>query len=186
MSKNTRVQTFSDESLAQNWSECRVTESVAEENLLISSLTATVCYRGHTELPPQLGAGDDPEGRGPGVRLRGGVHLQAAHPGDDPPHPLRALPLPLHRPGADRPPGGGGGGHLDRSGALLFPSHLQPSEETGGLEVPLLHVRFYQYCLHMSNYETKQKTHELEKGPRLDLCHKNYNLLLSVLATYNV
>ena len=104
-----------------------------------------VCSRGDTELPTELRAGDDSEERGPGVRLRGGVLLQSTHPGDAPPHPLRALSLPLLRPLPERPPRGACAHNLDWTSALLLPSHLQPSEKTRGLEVPLLHVSSAQH-----------------------------------------
>ena len=106
----------------------------------MTSIDWTVCCRGHTELPTELRAGDDPEERGPGVRLRGGVLLPAPHPGDAPPQPLRAGALPLLRLLPQRPQRPVSGRDLDRAGALLLPSHLQPSEETRGMEVPLLHV----------------------------------------------
>ena len=107
--------------------------------------SVTVCYRGHTELQTQLGAGDNSEERGPGVRLRGGVLLPAAHPGDDLPHPVRAVSLPLHRAGPHRPERPDCPRDLDRPRPLLLPPDIQPTEETRGLEVPLLHVRTATY-----------------------------------------
>ena len=106
----------------------------------MASIDWTDCCRGHTELPPELRARDDPQERGPGVCLRGGVLLPPPHPGHDPPHPLRAGSLPLLRLLPQRPQRPACGRDLDRSGALLLPSHLQSSEETRGMEVPLLHV----------------------------------------------
>ena len=96
--------------------------------------------RSDKRVQTEYGAGDEAFSSDPGVCLRGGVHLLPPNLRHDRSHPARARHVRLHEHRDESIRDGARANQLDRTGALLLSSHLQPKEALGVVALHILHV----------------------------------------------
>ena len=102
-------------------------------------ITFLLC-RSDKRVQTEHRAGDKGFSNDPSLCLRGGVHLLPPNLCHARAHPARAGHVRLHQHRDEPVRDGSRADHLDRTGALLLPPHLQPEEALGVVALHILHV----------------------------------------------